>query len=85
MTHHWQLQAVLRIRYVYPGSWSSSIPDLGSRIQQEQESGENSFLSYLSWSHKFHKIVKYFIFEKVPKILSQSTNNLSISNPKNFY
>ncbi len=47
----------------------SRIPELGSRIQkQEQKRGVNKILSlYLFCGHKFHKIVNYFIFEMLEK------------------
>ncbi len=40
-----------------------SIQDPGSRIQQQQKRrGKKPLLSYLSCSHKFHKIVNNFYF-----------------------
>ncbi len=63
-----------RIRDVYPGSWILilPIPDPGSwfypsRIPDPKtvtkERGEKFFFCHtFSFSHKFHKIVKYFIF-----------------------
>ncbi len=35
--HTYFLEAVWRIRDVYPGSWFLPIPDLGSRIQKQQQ------------------------------------------------
>ncbi len=60
-----EIESVSRIRDVYPWSWFLPIPDPGSRIQkQEQKRGvKTNFLLYLFCSHKFHKIVNYFIFE----------------------
>ncbi len=48
-----------------PGSWFLPIPDPGSRIQkQEQKRGVKKNCCYTFFgSHKFHKIVNYFIFE----------------------
>ncbi len=50
--------AVLRIRDVYPGSWFLPIPDLGSRIPDPKTATN---------SHKFNKIVHYFMFEMLNK------------------
>ncbi len=54
-----------------PGSWFLLIPDPGSRIPDPKtgtkESGETKLLSYLFCSHRFHKIVNYFIFEMLKK------------------
>jgi hypothetical protein len=68
---------VWRIRDVYPGSrilifthsgcW---IPDLGSRIQKQQQKRgvkKKKFSNNFFCSHKFHKIVKYFSFEVLKK------------------
>ncbi len=61
---------VLRIWDVYPGSWfftypGSQIPDLGSRIQKQQQKRgvKKNLLSYFFCSHKFHKIEYYFILK----------------------
>jgi hypothetical protein len=71
-------KAVLRIRDVYPGSRilifthpGSRIPDLGSRIQkQQQKRGVKKMCCHTIFcSHKFHKIENYFIFEMLKKIL----------------
>jgi hypothetical protein len=46
------------------------IPDLGSRIKkQEQKRGVEKKYVVITffWSHKFHKIVNYFIFEMLKK------------------
>ena len=81
---HWYIyiilikKAVWRIRDVYPGSRilifthpGSLIPDLGSRIQKQQQKREvkKNKLSYGTFlcSHKFHKIVNYFSFEVLKK------------------
>ncbi len=67
---------MLRIRDVYPGSRIlifthpvSRIPDLGSRIQkQQQERGEKKLSCHtFLCSNKFHKIGNYFSFEVVKK------------------
>ncbi len=62
---------VLRIRDIYPGScfYPSRIPNLGSRIQkQERKSGVKKICRHSVFcSHKFHKIVNYFIFETLKK------------------
>jgi hypothetical protein len=68
--------AVLRIRDVYPGSRilifthpGSRIPDLGSRIQKQQQKREVKKISCQTFlcSHKFNKIVNYFSFEVLKK------------------
>jgi hypothetical protein len=69
--------AVLRIRDVYPESRllifthpRSRIPDLGSRIQkQQQKRGVKKKFSCYTFlcSHKFHKIENYFSFEVMKK------------------
>ncbi len=51
-----------------PGSWFLSIPDPGSRIQQQHQKrrGKTFFLCRTMFcSHKYHKIVNSFIFEQV--------------------
>jgi hypothetical protein len=70
---------VLRIRDVYPGSRilifthsGSRIPDPGSRIPDPKtatkERGEKKISCHtFLCSHKFHKIVNYFIFEVLKK------------------
>ncbi len=54
-----------------PGSRFLPIPDPGSRISDPKtatkERGEEKNLSYLTCSHKFHKIVNYFGFEVLKK------------------
>jgi hypothetical protein len=51
-----------------PDFYPSRIPDLGSRIQkQQQKRGEKNLLSYLFCSHKFHIIENYIIFEMLKK------------------
>ncbi len=68
--------AVLRIRDVYTGSRilifthpRSRIPDLGSRIQKQQQKREVKKISCHTFlcSHKFHKIVNHFSFEVLKK------------------
>jgi hypothetical protein len=84
---------VLRIRDVYPGSrilffYPSRIPDPETSTK---ERGEKNLLSYLFLSHKFPKIVNYFIFEMLKKkiwpIFKEFYNflpkNLSLSS-KNY-
>jgi hypothetical protein len=66
---------VLRIRDVYPGSRililthpGSRIPDPGSLPKTAtKERGEKKFYVILFCSHKFDKIVHYFIFEVLKK------------------
>jgi hypothetical protein len=51
-----------------PDFYPPRIPDLGSRIQKELEKGEKKFtFLYLFYSHKFNKIVNYFMFEMLNK------------------
>jgi hypothetical protein len=55
-----------------PGSRFSSTPHSGSRIsdptriKKKREKKKICFHTFF-YSHKFHKIVNYFIFEKVQK------------------
>jgi hypothetical protein len=64
---------VLRIRDVYLGSWilvftHPGIPDLGSRIQkQQQKRGVKKNLLYFFVVTKIHKVESYFIFEMLKK------------------
>jgi len=90
---------VLRILDVYPGSWILiffflPIPDPGSRIPDPKtvtkERGEKNFCQTFFCSHKFHKIVNYFIFEMLKKkilanfqrIIELFTQKLSLSSQK---
>jgi hypothetical protein len=59
--------AVLPIWIVYPGTRIFVHP--GSRIQQQQKKKRGKISSDLPFfcSHKYHKIVNYFIFEQVKK------------------
>jgi hypothetical protein len=52
-----------------PDYYPSRIPDLGSRIQKQQQKRgvKKNLLSYLFCSHKFHIIEHYFIFELLKK------------------
>ena len=54
-----------------PDFYPSRIPDLGSRIQKQQQKRgvKKNLLSYRTFlcSHKFHKIVNYFSFEVLKK------------------
>jgi hypothetical protein len=91
--------AVLRIRDVYPGTRilifthpGSRISDLGSRIQkQQQKRGVKKNLLYtFFFSHKFHIIENYFIFEMLKKkiranfqrIIELFTQKLPLSSQK---
>jgi hypothetical protein len=57
---------MMRIRDVSPGSWFFLHP--GSRMQQQKREGKKDcYLPYLFCSHKFYKIINYFIFEQVQK------------------
>jgi hypothetical protein len=63
---------VLRIRDVYPGSRILIFTHPGSRIPDPKtvtkEGGEkNFFVKTFFYSHKFHKIVNYFIFGSLKK------------------
>jgi hypothetical protein len=51
-----------------PDFYPSRIPDLGSRIQKQQQKRgvKKIFCHTFSCSHKFHKIENYFMFE-MPK------------------
>jgi hypothetical protein len=54
-----------------PDFYLSRIPDLGSRIQKQQQKRgvKKNLMSYGTFlcSHKFHKIVHYFSFEVLKK------------------
>ncbi len=56
------LVAVLRIHYVYPGSWFLIHP--GSDPTKTKEKEEKLSYFYLFCSHKFKKIKNYFNFEQ---------------------
>jgi hypothetical protein len=58
-----------RIRDVYPGSWFLPIPDLGSRIQnQQQKRGVKKICCHnFLCSHNFHKMAHYFSFDVLKK------------------
>jgi hypothetical protein len=61
-----------------PDFYPSRIPDLGSRIQKQQQKREVKKISRHTFlcSHKFHKIVKYFSFEVLKnKNLGQFSKN----------
>jgi hypothetical protein len=90
---------VLRIRDVYPGSRilifthpGSRIPDLGSRIQkQQQKRGEKKICCHTFFcSLKFQKIEYYFMFDMLkkkiwpnfPRIIEVFTQKLSLSSQK---
>jgi hypothetical protein len=61
----------LRIRDVYPGSRFLPIPDPGSGITDPKtatkERGEKICCQTFFCSHKFHKILNYFIFKMLKK------------------
>jgi hypothetical protein len=65
------MKLVLQIRDVYPGSRVLIFTHPGSRISDPKtatkERGENNLLSYFFFSHKFHKIENYLIFELLKK------------------
>ncbi len=61
--------SVLRIRNVYPGSRILSFTHPGSRIQKQQQ---KRGVKLCCNSHKFHKIVNYFIFEMLKKKIRAS-------------
>jgi hypothetical protein len=64
----------------YP-SW---ISDPGSKNSTKERVGKNLF-PYLFCSHKFHKIVNYFIFEMLQKKISASFQiiiDMSLSSQK---
>ncbi len=62
--------ALLRIRYVYPGSLFLSIPDLTTAPGK-------IFCPTIFCSHKYHKIVNNLIFEQIKKIFVAKT----LANP----
>jgi hypothetical protein len=79
---------VLRIRDVYPGfriliftHHGSRIPDLGSRIQKEQQKRgvKKNCCHTFFFSHKFHKIEIYFI------LLFSQKYGFGIRNPEKTY
>jgi hypothetical protein len=63
--------SVFRIRDVYPGSRILIFTHPGTRIPDPKtgtkERGEKKLFLYLLCSHKFHKIVNYFIFDMLKK------------------
>jgi len=64
--------------FPYPDFYPSQIPDLGSRIQkQQQKRGPKKICCHTFFSsHNFHKVKNYFIFE-ILKILPLSVCKLS--------
>jgi hypothetical protein len=50
--------------FTHPGSW---ILDLGSKKQQQKRGAKKICCNTFYCSHKFHKIVNYFIFETLKK------------------
>jgi hypothetical protein len=88
------VEPVLQIRDVYPGSripdpdfYPSRIPDLGSRIQkQQQKRGVKKKLVVMLCSHKFHKIANYFSFGVLKKKnLCQFSKNYTLFTQKNCH
>ncbi len=89
--------AVLRIRTPDPDICPSRIPDLGSRIQkQQQKRGVKKFCCHTGTflcSHKFHKIENYISFEVQKKkilanfhrIIELFTQKLSLCSQKNGF
>ncbi len=90
---------MLRIRDVYPGSRilifthpGSRISDPGSRIQKQQQKRGVKKISCHTffYSHKFNKIVNYFLFEmlnkniwaKFTRIIELFTQKVSLSSQK---
>ncbi len=67
-----------------PGSWFLHIPDPGSRIQkkQQREGWKKNCCHTIFCSHKSHKIVNYFIFEMLKKIILANFQGI-IEHPKN--
>jgi hypothetical protein len=75
-----------------PGSWFLSIPVPGSRIQKQQQERRMkiNLLSHLFCSHKYHKVINYFIFELMKKkiwanlqrIIELLTQNIGIKLSK---
>ena len=59
----------MRIRDVYPGSRILIFTHPGSRIQKQQQKRGVKKISFHTFfcSHKFDKIVNYFIFEMLKK------------------
>ncbi len=66
------------------GTFYPSLPDPGSRIQQQQQKmREKKLFSYFFCSHKYHKMENNLIFEQAEKkMLSQFTWNYSTFYPK---
>ncbi len=76
--------------FYHPGSRisdpGSRIPDLGSRIQKTvtKERGEKKIVIILFFSHKFHKIEYYFIFEMPKKKIWANFQRILKFLAKNF-
>ncbi len=66
---HCMFCTVLRIRDVYPGSWFLTIPDSGSKNINKREGWKKICYHTIFYSHKFHKIENYFIFEMLKKLI----------------
>ncbi len=82
------LEAVLRIRNVYPGSrilTFSQVAVLGSQIQHKRQkrSGKKGVVLSFIYSHKFHQILHYFnVWTSTEKNWSQLAKTWSIFYPK---
>ncbi len=50
-----------------PDFYPSRIPDLGSRIQKQQQKRGLKKICYFFCNHKFHKIEYYFVFKMLKK------------------
>jgi hypothetical protein len=72
-----------------PDFYPSRISDPGSRIPDPKTAtkkrGEQIFCQPFFCSHKFHKIVNYFIFEMLKKKLGQFSKNYRTSYSKNCH
>jgi hypothetical protein len=76
---------------MFTGSLFLSIPDLGSPISDpgsnNNKKGEGkinlSSCLVFFWSHKFHKVINYFVFEEVQKKFEPITPNKEL--PSTFY
>jgi hypothetical protein len=91
--HTYFLEAVWRIQDVFPGSWFLTIPDLGSRIQkQQQKTGMKQVFCHSTFYPKNchlalnrYKSEYYFIFDMVKKTLAQFSKSKWFFYPKNCH
>jgi hypothetical protein len=67
-----------------PDFYPSRIPNLGSRIQnQQQKRGVKRICHFFFCSHKYHKIENYLIFEMLKKkIRASSQRIIELFTPK---